>query len=273
MGLNGLVAYRGPVKARIDAEFARRVGEWFPALPEAQQQALQEMLADGKRIRGVITCLVAQALGAPLERALPSALAIEMVQAASLVHDDFVDGDTVRRGRPAAWTSLSPKRAVLLADLIFATAIEEMARTGSREGETLAHAIATMAQGAVEEALGAGELRGAQAYRRVIQLKTGSLFAAAARLGALAAGADPAMQEAASAYGAHIGELYQIADDLADEPVSPTVRETLEAQLGHLAERARAALERFPENGYTHLLSEIPSYLRAETRAEPYAVK
>ncbi len=268
------MAYRGPVKARIDAEFARCVGEWFPALPKPQQHALQEMLADGKRIRGVLTCLVAQALGAPLERALPSALAIEMVHSASLVHDDFVDGDTVRRGRPAAWTWLSPKRAVLLADLVFATAIEKMARTGSREGATLAGAIAAMARGAVDEALGAGTVQGgSEAYRRIIQLKTGSLFAAAARLGALAAGVEPAVQEAASEYGARIGELYQIADDLADEPVSPTVRETLETQLGRLPGRARAALERFPENGYTRILSEMPAYLRAETRAEPYAVK
>jgi geranylgeranyl pyrophosphate synthase len=272
MGLNGgLAAYRGPVKARIDAEVAQRLGEWFPGLSRQQQDALQEMLADGKRVRGLITCLVAEALGAPLERALPSALAIEMVQSASLMHDDFVDGDTVRRGRPAAWKRLSPKRAVLLADLAFATAIERMARAGSREVETLAHAIATMAQGALEEALGAGALqRGPQAYRRVIQLKTGSLFAAAARLGALAAGAEERMLEAAAAFGARIGELYQVADDMADDPQgAPALRECMQAELVRLVEQARRALERFPDNERTRMLAELPGHLRAETIAEP----
>jgi geranylgeranyl pyrophosphate synthase len=271
MGLNGLAAYRGPVKARIDAEFALRLGEWFPGLPREQGDALQEMLADGKRIRGLVTCLVAEALGAPLERVLPSALAIEMVQSASLVHDDFVDGDTVRRGRPAAWKRLSPKRAVLLADLAFATAIESMARAGSREVETLAHAIAAMAQGALEEALGAGALqRGPQAYRRVIQLKTGSLFAAAARLGALAAGAEETTLEAAARFGALTGELYQIADDLVDDPQgAPALRQCMQAEMAPLIEQARGALERFPDNECTRMLAEMPGHLRADTIAEP----
>jgi geranylgeranyl pyrophosphate synthase len=271
MGLNGLAAYRGPVKARIDAEFALRLGEWFPGLSRQQQVALQEMLVDGKRIRGLITCLVAEALGAPLEGALPSALAIEMVQSASLVHDDFVDGDTVRRGRPAAWKRLSPKRAVLLADLAFATAIESMARAGSREVETLAHAIAAMAQGALEEALGAGALqRGPQAYRRVIQLKTGSLFAAAARLGALAAGAEETTLEAAARFGALTGELYQIADDLVDDPQgAPALRQCMQAEMAPLIEQARGALERFPDNECTRMLAEMPGHLRADTIAEP----
>jgi geranylgeranyl pyrophosphate synthase len=271
MGLNGLAAYRGSVKARIDAQFAQCLGEWFPGLARPQRDALQEMFAHGKRVRGLITCLVAQALGAPLERALPSALAIEMVQSASLVHDDFVDGDTVRRGRPAAWKRLSPKRAVLLADLAFAIAIENMARAGPRECETLAHAIAAMAHGAVEETLGAAaRQRGPQAYRRVIQLKTGALFAAAARLGALAAGAEEAMLEAAAAFGARIGELYQIVDDLADQPhTAPEWRQGMQDELGLLVDQARGALARFPDNECTRILAEMPGYLRAETIAEP----
>ena len=108
----GLSAYRLATKARIDAELKARVGQWFPGLPPAHEDALHGILAEGKRLRGSLTCLVAEALGGSLEQALPHALAVELVEAASLVHDDFVDGDTVRRGRPAAWTLLSPRRAV-----------------------------------------------------------------------------------------------------------------------------------------------------------------
>lgn len=264
MALNGFAAYRGRLKPRIDAELKLRLGEWFPGLPDVHRQALHEILADGKRIRGVLTCLVAEALGARLEQALPASLAVEMIQAASLVHDDFVDGDTLRRGRPAAWTKLSPRRAVLLADLVFATAIETMARAGRREGETLAHAIAAMAQGALQEALGAGERQrpGCDAYRRVIHLKTGSLFAAAASLGALAAGADERTLEAAAQFGARTGALYQIADDLADDPqAAPALRAGMEQEIAALAEQARCALADFPDNERTRMLAEMPREL------------
>jgi geranylgeranyl pyrophosphate synthase len=214
--------YREALRRSIDAELEAQLTEWFPGLPEPHLAALRGVLAHGKRLRGCIACLVAEALGARAERAMPAALAIELIQAASLVHDDFVDGDALRRGRPAAWTLLSPRRAVLLADVMFATAIERMAQAGGAEAATLAHAIATMARGAFQELL--EPLPAAQesasgapaAYRRIIQLKTGALFAASARLGALAAGAAPRQLEAAHEFGARTGEVYQVADDLAD---------------------------------------------------------
>jgi geranylgeranyl pyrophosphate synthase len=265
----GLTAYRAQLKARIDGELKLRLGEWFPGLPDANQEALHDMLAEGKRLRGSLTCLVAEALGASLERALPSALAVEMIQAASLVHDDFVDGDTVRRGRPAAWTRLPPRRAVLLADLVFATAIEKMAKAGGREGATLAHAIATMAQGAVQETLDPAYAKraGRDAYRRIIYLKTGSLFAAAARLGALAAGADERTLEAATEFGARTGEAYQVADDLADDmEAAPAVRRRMGEEIVLLIEQARRALVAFPDNESTRMLAEMPGLISAPIR-------
>lgn len=239
-------------KTRIDAELERRLPEWLPGLAPTHCEALRGILADGKRLRGSLVCLVAEALGARAEQALPGALAVEMVQAASLVHDDFVDGDAVRRGRPAAWTRLSPRRAVLLADLLFATAIENMAAAGARECATIARAIAAMARGAVQETLDRS------AYRSIIRLKTGSLFAAAARLGALAAGAADTTLEAATQFGARVGEVYQMADDLADEPPAPALRRRMEEDAMLCAEQARRALEAFPDNRCTAMLAELP---------------
>jgi len=216
--------YWGRLKGGIDIELEARVGEWFPGVPAAHLEALRAIPADGKRLRGCLTCLVAEALGGRTESALPAAVSIEIIHAASLVHDDFVDGDTLRRGRPAPWTVLTPRRAVLLADVMFATAIEKMAEAGPAEAATVAHAIATVARGAFQEmvdplelerrvAAGISEL---DAYPRIIQLKTGSLFAAAGRLGAIAAGAPPRQAEAAHEFGARTGQAYQVADDLAE---------------------------------------------------------
>jgi geranylgeranyl pyrophosphate synthase len=140
------VEYGARIKDRVDAELASCVAEWFPELPPPDQDALRAILARGKRLRACLACLVAEALGAGMEAAMPAALAIEMVHAASLVHDDFVDGDALRHGKPAAWTVLAPRRAVLLADMMFATAIERMAHCGPAEVGALAHAIAATAR-------------------------------------------------------------------------------------------------------------------------------
>ena len=242
--------YRAMLKRRIDAELGARIEEWFPGLPRAHLEALGAIMADGKRLRGCLACLVAKALGGRIERALPAALAIELVQAASLVHDDLVDGDGQRRGRAAAWTWLTPRRAVLAADVMFATALERMARQGSAEVGTLARAIASMARGAFDEVLDQ------QAeYARVNRWKTGSLFAAAGRLGALAAGAAASQVDAAGEFGMSVGEAYQVADDLADGVLGDAAR----AEIALHIERAQAALERFPDNECTRMLRDMPA--------------
>lgn len=247
-------------KARIDAALDACLGEWFPGLAPRDLEALRAIVAGGKRLRGALACLVAEALGASSDAAMPAALAIEIIQAASLVHDDFVDGDALRRGRAAAWTVLAPRRAVLLADMMFATAIEKMAQAGAAESAALAQAIAAMARGAFEEASGG-------AHGAINRAKTGALFAAAARLGALAAKAGAAQLQAAHEFGALAGEAYQLADDLADG--APRAR--IVEQIGALVGRARAALAPFPDNESTRLLAEAPAEFvrRALTIAEP----
>jgi geranylgeranyl pyrophosphate synthase len=261
--------YGAHMRDRVNAELAGCVAEWFPELPPPDQEVLRRILAGGKRLRACLACLVAQALGARMEAAMPAALAIEMVHAASLVHDDFVDGDALRHGKPAAWTVLEPRRAVLLADMMFATAIEKMAQCGAAEVGALAQAIAATARGAFQETL-----EREASYRRVNQAKTGSLFAAAARLGALAARASDAEVESAHQFGALVGEAYQLADDLADG-VPAGVNPHAEGDIAALLERAKAALAAFPDGESTRLLAEAPGEFvrRALTMAEPYAVR
>lgn len=245
-------AYHARSRALIDAEIAARLGEWFGALPQEHLDALRMVLSQGKRLRGCLACLVAEALGAEPERALSAALALEVVQAASLVHDDFVDGDRERRGRAAAWTVLTPRRAVLLADVMFATALERMARAGAAQAAALSQAIAAMARGALEESAAP------DARPRIIQLKTGSLFAAAARLGALAAGAPAPLADAAHEFGSRAGEAYQVADDVVDTALSPA---RAASRMSLLLERAKAALAPFPDSPHTRLLADAPAHM------------
>jgi geranylgeranyl pyrophosphate synthase len=197
---------------------------FFRDLPEADADAIAALVCDGKKIRGCVTLAVCDALEGPVAAALPSAVAVECIHAASLIHDDLIDGDRTRRDRPATWTVHGGRRAVLIGDVIFATALARSAEVGSAEVLALSRAIAMLAAGAYHEPLEPGDLRaivanGALArplYERMIRLKTGALFGAAAELGAIAAKARPAQCRAAFDFGAHLGDAFQIADDLED---------------------------------------------------------
>jgi hypothetical protein len=210
--------YLQRLRPSLDQAIADCVGVAAADMPEGLQQPLQRALADGKRLRAGILCLVTEALGGSLTAALPRAAAIECIQAASLIHDDYVDADTMRRQRPATWTLIGARKAVLLGDLLFATAIERMMILSADDGRVIVHAIATVAKGAYQEPMAHSDLAGdpAEAYERIIYLKTGALFAAAAELGAIAAGAGDEHHAAAQTFGARLGEAYQIADDLHD---------------------------------------------------------
>lgn len=186
--------------------------------------SLESALAGGKMIRGCLLYLITDCLGGVPEAAIPRAVAVELIQAASLLHDDFVDQDSVRRNQSATWTLEGARRTVLLGDLIFASAIKTMADLGREDGSIIANAIAQVSSGAVQEPVDplvlAREIESNRLdggfYEKIVSLKTGNLFSAACRLGAIAAGADEALKERSERYGLRIGEAYQIADDLQD---------------------------------------------------------
>jgi geranylgeranyl pyrophosphate synthase len=211
-------------QTRLEQALAQQIPLLFSALDPHQIATVQGIIKDGKRIRGGLVCLVNHALGGSTENALSRAVAIECIQAASLIHDDYVDNDVLRRKRPATWTVEGPRRAVLLGDVIFATAIQSMVELSSEDGATVTRAIATVANGAYQElswlaeptSLGNTQQLKGDVYERLIYLKTGALFGAACRLGAIATGASQETRALAYAFGTKTGEAYQIADDLRD---------------------------------------------------------
>lgn len=212
------------IKPRLEDAFKARLSDLTKDIVLRDRTVFDSALADGKKIRGSLLCLVTHALGGVFEAALPRAVAVEFVQAASLIHDDFIDQDTVRRNRPAIWTLEGARRAVLLGDVIFASAIKMMSDLGQQDGAAISHAIAQVSKGALHEPLNppmlALEIQSNRwdsgLYEKIIHLKTGILFGAACRLGAIAAQAEPELSEKAYRYGLRIGEAYQIADDIQE---------------------------------------------------------
>jgi geranylgeranyl pyrophosphate synthase len=294
--------WRG-LREQLDQAFDRCLPDFFEELAATHRAAVCDVLQGGKRLRGGLVALVNEALGGTPAAAIPRAMAVECVQAASLIHDDFIDNDTLRRHRAATWTVLGPRRAVLLGDVIFATALRRMAELGREDGVVLARAIETMAAGAYQEPLGMADLApdagldGARLYPRLIYLKTGVLFGAAAQLGALAAEVSAPLAARAFQYGVLIGEAYQIADDVHDlleappdgtpcallapalwhfcagtepshrfglptaehvERMRPVLRERMLAAVEHRLQQAIATVDLFPVGPHTGLLRAAP---------------
>jgi geranylgeranyl pyrophosphate synthase len=200
------------------AEVAGRHGEVLG------EHAGGTLAAGGKRLRPLLVFLCAGRTE-PDERVVAAAAAVELLHMATLVHDDVLDRAPLRRGYPTVFATAGRDAAIATGDLLFSRAFAELAATGS--------APAVQALSAASTALARGELMQrddawstdvtAARYRVRCGLKTGSLFAASCRLGAVLGGRS-AGAGALAAFGDRIGVAFQILDDVLD--VSGPVEDT-----------------------------------------------
>ncbi len=252
-------------KPALDAALSKAFSGVLGGIALSNGSVLSATLGSGKKIRGTLTCAITEALGGTLDAAIPRAVSVEMIQAATLIHDDFVDGDATRRGAPSAWTLEGARRAVLIGDVIFAFAIKMMSDAGKDDGASLSHAVAQVSRGALHEPMEALELASEiesgridhRFYENIIRLKTGILFGAACRLGAIAAGAGGKLRDACYRYGLRIGGAYQIADDLHDVNAYLSGRAVAPQKMAALA----PALLRFT----TGMRAQVVALLRSGT--------
>jgi len=173
------------------------------------------ILAGGKRFRGFLTLMTAEALGGDSKKALPAAVAIELVQAATLAIDDIIDGDEVRRGRLASWVRYGLSRSVMASLLLIPLAQKLVEDLGFKALYHVIRAWEATVRGEVLDSF-LNDFVPPERYLEVSRLKTGSLFRLAMVLGALSAGADDETVEKLARYGDLLGVIYQLADDIAD---------------------------------------------------------
>ncbi|HUJ61722.1 MAG TPA: polyprenyl synthetase family protein [Kofleriaceae bacterium] len=216
-----LATFWADARAAIDRELARRLQP--PADDPGQLVAAMAYAATGpgKRIRPTLALAAAEACGGTRDAAMPAAIAVELLHAYTLVHDDLpaMDDDDLRRGRPTVHVAFGEAIAILAGDGLQTAAFAALAELGARAGD----AVAVLARRA-----GAAELLAGQAIdltrpprdlaeiERMHAAKTGALFAASTELGAIAAGAPRATCEALGRYGLAIGIAFQHADDRDD---------------------------------------------------------
>ncbi|MFE5889912.1 polyprenyl synthetase family protein [Streptomyces sp. NPDC056462] len=199
----------------------------------------------GKGVRQALAVLGAEAAGAPGRLAVPGAVAVELVHAFSLLHDDIMDGDTSRRRRPTVWKAYGTGPAVLAGDALFALAVETLAAApaGPRAVRLLSVALQDLVRGQADDLLfatrpwtGPERVRPDE-YRTMAEHKTGALLGCAAALGALLGGAPPATVAALDRAGRHLGIAFQVVDDLLGIWGDPAV--TGKPVYGDLRERKK----------------------------------
>ena len=172
----------------------------------------------GKRMRPILTLLVAKNLGEVNSVTQHAAVGLELLHTASLVHDDVVDESSERRGQPSVNASFNNKVAVLVGDYILSTALYYVSKSRNNA------IVTSLAQ--LGQTLSSGELLqmnnfkddgiSEEVYYKVISKKTASLFATCAQNGALSVGASEEEVRAAYDFGLSVGMIFQIRDDIFD---------------------------------------------------------
>jgi len=180
-----------------------------------ERHGRETIAAGGKRLRPLLVCIAA---GVPVVESEPlvrAAVAVELVHAATLVHDDVIDGADLRRGRPTVVATGGRLMALATGDLLFSREFAELAAGGDIEPiRILSAAACSLAEGELMQRedswnVGVGKAR----YLERCRLKTGVLFRASCELGALAGGGEVA---AMGAFGERIGIAFQVLDDVLD---------------------------------------------------------
>jgi octaprenyl-diphosphate synthase len=173
----------------------------------------------GKRIRPALLLLAARACGADQHgRVVTLASVAEMMHAATLVHDDIVDHSTKRRGRPSAAALWGSDVSVLAGDFLFSRAIQLLVADGDmRILQAFADATVSMIEGEVLQLQFLRDLKiSEEDYLRIVTGKTAALMSAAARAGALVAGAPAATADVMATFGLNLGIGFQLVDDALD---------------------------------------------------------
>lgn len=265
-----LAATMRPYRARIDAALEAEAAGWSgeARLLDAMRYAL---FTGGKRIRPCMAQAAAEACGASADAALPAGVALELIHTYSLVHDDLpaMDDDDLRRGMPTVHRHFDEATAILAGDALLTAAFACIAQRGELSAAQRVATVVEVARAAGHAGMVGGQSRDIARAATTLEAlsllhaeKTGALFVAACRCGAISAGADTALVDRLGAYGAAVGEAFQISDDLLDDIEAGELRDehedsvNLAVKLGRHAAAARVeALV-----GQAHdLLGQLPS--------------
>ena len=184
-----------------------------------------EIIGRGKMLRALLVFLGCQAAGGDPTQVLAGAAGIELVHAASLIHDDIMDNADTRRGLPALYRTLGTSQAIVCGDYLIAKAFRLMAETRTTNpAAQVVEAFIIGAESGIRTCSGQFQDVGSwteetldeETYNQLIANKTAAAIAGALMAGAVLAGGERSLLEALSRYGEYVGRAFQIRDDVLD---------------------------------------------------------
>jgi octaprenyl-diphosphate synthase len=177
--------------------------------------------AKGKRIRPLLTIVCGKMLGAESQNLIKIAASVELIHAATLIHDDVIDDSKLRRGIPTVNALWGNQAGILCGDLVFSQAFKLMIQTKSLSSmELLSGVFSQIVEGEINQLanLKNNNFISQDTYFQIIEYKTAKLFSAACEVASIAdkADVDLAIRQNLCEFGRLFGLIYQIKDDVAD---------------------------------------------------------
>ncbi len=205
----------------IEAELEANLSPWLDLVRDTAGHIL---FAGGKRLRPLLLLTCARICGSDTPRNRRFSTIFEYLHAATLLHDDLVDGAQLRRGKPAAQLVFGNETAVLTGDFLLARALSIAADTNNLEViRIIGNITEQMSQGEIQQLQNRGRVDLSEdEYLETIHRKTAVLMEGACHVGALVAQAAPREAQALKRFGHHIGMAFQMADDLLDYTADTT---------------------------------------------------
>lgn len=199
----------------VDLRITQQAAEFDPAVEGYVAYALG---GRGKRLRPLVALLSGGATGEITSGHLDLAVIVELIHIATLVHDDILDEAERRRAQPTVNARWGNSLSVLLGDCLFAQALHLSTNFDNAQvSRAIARAAREVCSGEIMQTQRRFDLHlGIDDYLRIVKMKTGSLFAVAAELGAVLNDAPAATTESLRAFGMSVGAAYQIYDDCVD---------------------------------------------------------
>ncbi len=227
-------------------------------------EPLKYSLDGGKRIRPIILALAAESVGKIDENTFAASCAVEFLHMESIIHDDIIDNETMRRQKDPFHIKYGYNTSVLTGDFVLGLILAISSRlNNTRITKDLATTAMLMSEGEmIESRLETSEDVTFADYLKVIEYKTATAFEVAARTGAIIANGTEEQIEALTGYGKNIGIAYQIRDDLLDwknedklfnllikKSLDPRdVFDKMEDMLKEYSEKARDSLRKLSDN-------------------------
>ncbi|MEX6505659.1 polyprenyl synthetase family protein [Jiella sp. M17.18] len=213
--IDPILSVTAPDMARVNELILKMAGSNVELIPEIADHLIS---SGGKRLRPMLTIASALAYGYQGDGHVKLATSVEFMHTATLLHDDVVDESDLRRGKKTARMIWGNQASVLVGDFLLGQAFKMMVEVGSLAAlDILSTASAVIAEGEVWQLAAAKHMTTSEAdYLAVVDAKTAALFAAAAEVGPVLAGAGDEARAAMHRYGRSLGLAFQLVDDVLD---------------------------------------------------------